>query len=76
MKFTKPKPNIMQKFGRRLFFWDVIVIALAIAVNSYVHPWALPFIDPTIATTKDFRISLNPLALAISMFLVWIFALI
>ena len=65
----------MQIFGRRLFFWDVTVVAFSIALNAYIHFWALPYIDPTIATTKDLRISLNPLALTISMFVVWVIAL-
>ncbi len=74
MKDTKF--SLMQRFGWSLFFWDLIVVAAVMVINAFVHFWALPNANATFKPEKLLTLSLNPVALSLSMFLLWILALV
>ena len=61
----------MEKFGLKLFFFDLLVVSLGLAVDLIAHSSSLPYQEATFKVGKDLTLTLSQLSLTVVLFLVW-----
>ena len=66
----------MQIYGRRLFFWDSMVLTFSFLVISYIFFANTNNAMAEAEATGALRIYLNPVALGLAMWVMWLMALI
>ncbi|MEO0024844.1 MAG: hypothetical protein RL196_1285 [Actinomycetota bacterium] len=70
-----PNVTLMQRFALRLFVLDVLIAATTLLAMAFIHFRDSEDASAILTTNDRFTISLTPVALAISMFIVWVVAL-
>ena len=75
-----PKPESaklrpMQIYGRRLFFWDFVVVTFSFVVISNIFFANTDHVMAEAEASGALRIYLNPIALGLAMWLMWLLAL-